>query len=196
MFLGEQRERHMPAATRNKSGKAGPASKAAVDLHPDSKPEHKTSKANSGDYRDVVVKTDENQETSLRKLAATGPIVVFLVPKANTPGCNRQYESYTRNYERFTALGVRCFVLSKDKPEALARWRAKYQSPVPGLSDPTQNLIGKLKARKPPANTIRSHFIFAEGTADKLAEAIPVSPDKSCEIALKSLEELGIKKKA
>jgi peroxiredoxin Q/BCP len=164
-------------------------------LRPDSKPEHKTSKATSTDFRDVVVTTDEHQETTLRQLAADAPLVVFLVPKANTPGCNRQYESYTQQYERFAAHGVRCYVLSKDKPDALARWRAKYQSQVPGLSDPAQTLIAKLKARKAPANTIRSHFIFAKGTAEKLAEAIPVSPDKSCEMALKSLEELGIVKK-
>ncbi|KAK4530585.1 hypothetical protein CCYA_CCYA05G1442 [Cyanidiococcus yangmingshanensis] len=186
----------MSSSIRSKQSKAGSASKAAIGLHTGSKPEHKASTASGGDYRDVVVKTDENQETTLRSLAADGPIVVFLVPKANTPGCNRQYESYTRHYDRFVALGVRCYVLSKDKPEALARWRAKYQSRVPGLSDPAQTLIAKLKARKAPANTIRSHFIFAEKTAEKLAEAIPVSPDKSCEMALKSLEELGIAKKA
>lgn len=142
----------------------------------------------STDYRVVTVLNDANESTSLQKLCADGPIVVFLVPKANTPGCNRQYASFTQHLDEFTSRGVRCFVLSKDKPDALYRWRSKYKSGVQGLSDPTQKLITKLGARKAPGSTIRSHFLFDRQTAKQVDQAIPVSPDRSCALALESVK--------
>ncbi|KAK4538745.1 hypothetical protein CDCA_CDCA20G4770 [Cyanidium caldarium] len=176
-------------STRSKRQPVAAAAAVAVRSGSDTKTDKSAKKDRAVDYRDIEVLNDTSEAVTLRQLCADGPVVVFLVPKANTPGCNRQYGSFTERYQEFTKLGVRCFVLSKDKPEALARWRAKYKSEVRGLSDPQQTLIAALKARKPPANTIRSHFVFSAGDANRVADAIPVSPDRSCELALQSVKE-------
>lgn len=142
-------------------------------------------------YRDVPVSTDTDTTATttitLRELCANAPCVLFLVPKANTPGCNRQYAAFTRAFDEFQRRGYAVYVCSRDTPAALAKWREKNRSAVRGLSDPRQALIEALGARKGGVGgggTVRSHFVLAARTAEVIEAQVPVSPDKSCALAL------------
>lgn len=62
--------------------------------------------------------------------------VLYIYPKADTPGCTREAQAFTAERAAFAKLGVSVFGISKDQVGALCKFRDKYTLEVELLSDP------------------------------------------------------------
>ncbi|KAH9849325.1 AhpC-TSA-domain-containing protein [Lenzites betulinus] len=167
-----------PAVKKSKaensgSEEAGDASEAAPALSP----------IDIGDdLPSYTLKNEKDEDVDVATLAAEKGLVVFLVPKADTPGCTTQACGFRDIYPDFTAHGFNVYCLSADKPTAQAKWQTKKELPYPLLSDPKRVLITALGAGE-GGKTKRSHFIFAKG--GKLVDKkVPVKPADSPKLAL------------
>ncbi|OSD08052.1 peroxiredoxin Q, partial [Trametes coccinea BRFM310] len=135
-----------------------------------------------------TVKNEKDEDVDVASLAAEKGVVIFLVPKADTPGCTTQACGFRDIYPDFTSSGFDVYCLSADKPTAQAKWQAKKSLPYPLLSDPKRVLITALGAGE-GGKTKRSHFIFEKG--GKLVDKkIPVKPVDSPKLALEFVKKL------
>ncbi|KAI0782768.1 thioredoxin-like protein [Abortiporus biennis] len=135
----------------------------------------------------VTLKNEEGEDVDVSTLTEEKGLVLFLVPKANTPGCTNQACAFRDQYPDFTALNYEVYCLSADSPNAQKNWRTKHSFPYPLLSDPKRTLIAALGAAD-GAKTKRSHFIFEKG-GKLLQKTIPVSPKDSTRLALEFIQE-------
>jgi len=67
--------------------------------------------------------------------AATGPVVVFFYPKADTPGCTTEAIDFSNLKSEFEAAGAVVVGVSRDPAKKLARFRAKHDLAVILASD-------------------------------------------------------------
>ena len=79
-----------------------------------------------------------------RASLAGKPFVVFVYPKADTPGCTLESNDFTRLKPQFDALGVAVLGLSADPIKALCKFRDKHGLAVPLLSDDVKALLGAM----------------------------------------------------
>ncbi|OCH84555.1 peroxiredoxin Q [Obba rivulosa] len=137
----------------------------------------------------VVLKNEQGEDVDVTSLTAEKGVIVFLVPKADTPGCTNQACGFRDSYPDFTSLGFDVYCLSADSPSAQSKWKTKKELPYPLLSDPKRVLIRALGAGE-GGKTQRSHFIFEKG--GKLVDKrIPVKPVDSPKDALAFVKSLG-----
>lgn len=66
---------------------------------------------------------------------ASGPVVVFFYPKADTPGCTNESIDFSTLKPEFDAAGVTVVGVSRDPIKKLARFRAKHDLAVVLVSD-------------------------------------------------------------
>ena len=59
--------------------------------------------------------------------AATGPVVVFFFPKADTPGCTKEAIAFSQLKAEFDALGATVIGISKDKAAKQGKFREKHE---------------------------------------------------------------------
>ncbi|KAJ7054275.1 AhpC-TSA-domain-containing protein [Mycena amicta] len=130
----------------------------------------------------LTLKNEKDEDVEISTLTADKGLVLFLVPKADTPGCTKQACAFRDIYPDFTGLDYNVYCLSADTPAAQSKWQTKKELPYPLLSDPKRVLITALGAGL-GGKTKRSHFIFAKG--GKLVDKkIPVKPEDSPKLAL------------
>ncbi|MBN8552398.1 MAG: peroxiredoxin [Caulobacterales bacterium] len=67
--------------------------------------------------------------------AATGPVVIFFYPKADTPGCTNEAIDFSGLKPEFDQLGITVVGVSRDPVKKLARFRAKHGLTVALASD-------------------------------------------------------------
>lgn len=67
--------------------------------------------------------------------AATGPVVVFFYPKADTPGCTNEAIDFSNLKPDFEAAGAMVVGVSRDPVKKLVRFRAKHGLTVALASD-------------------------------------------------------------
>lgn len=138
---------------------------------------------------DLTLQNQEDKEVSLRELAKEHRIIViFLYPKASTPGCTRQACGFRDNYDDLKKHAL-ILGLSHDTPSAQKKFQVKNSLPYDLLCDPTREFIGLLGAKKTPASgSIRSHFVFVDG---KLKfKRLKVSPEVSVADGKKEVLEI------
>lgn len=82
---------------------------------------------------DVTVETSEGPLV-LPSLAGR-PAVIYFYPKADTSGCTREAEDFTRLAPDFAVAGVAVVGISKDTPAVLAKFAAKRALTVRLASD-------------------------------------------------------------
>ncbi|KAH8103399.1 AhpC-TSA-domain-containing protein, partial [Cristinia sonorae] len=137
----------------------------------------------------VTLKTEKDEDIDVASLTAEKGVVLFLVPKADTPGCTNQACGFRDIYPDFTSSGFDVYCLSADSPAAQSKWQTKKELPYPLLSDPKRVLIRALGAAT-GGKTNRSHFIFEKG--GKLVDKKnPVKPADSPKLALEFVKSLG-----
>ncbi|KJA22575.1 hypothetical protein HYPSUDRAFT_40968 [Hypholoma sublateritium FD-334 SS-4] len=130
----------------------------------------------------LVLKNEKGEDLQIAELAAEKGVILFLVPKADTPGCTNQACGFRDSYPDFTSSNFTVYCLSADSPTAQSKWQTKKELPYPLISDPKRILIAALGAGD-GGKTKRSHFIFEKG--GKLVEKkLPVSPADSPKLAL------------
>ncbi|WRT64066.1 uncharacterized protein IL334_000994 [Kwoniella shivajii] len=137
----------------------------------------------------ITLKDNQGNDVDVSKLAGEKGVVIFLYPKADTPGCTTQACGYRDNYSKITDYGYNIYGLSKDKPEAQQKWITKKDLTYKILSDPQSQLIKRLGAFVLPNNTKRSHFIFEKGSGKLIDIALGVKPADDPGNVLKFLEE-------
>ncbi|KAG8221416.1 thioredoxin-like protein [Butyriboletus roseoflavus] len=136
-----------------------------------------------------AVKNEKGEDIDTASLTAEKGVVLFLVPKADTPGCNIQACSFRDVWQEFGALNYGVYCLSADSPAAQTKWQTKKQLPYQLLSDPQRTFIGALGAAD-GNRTKRSHFVF-DKDGKLLDKKIPVKPADSPRLALDFVKGLG-----
>lgn len=136
----------------------------------------------------LTLKNEKDEDVQVADLASEKGVILFLVPKADTPGCTNQACGFRDIYPDFTSLNYDVYCLSADTPAAQTKWQTKKELPYPLLSDPKRLLISALGAGE-GGKTKRSHFIFEQG--GKLVDKkIPVKPADSPKLALDFVKSL------
>ena len=68
-------------------------------------------------------------------------LVVFLYPKASTPGCTAEACDLRDNFERFQANNYELLGVSADSAKAQLKFKDKYEFPFPLLADEDKSVI-------------------------------------------------------
>ncbi|KIJ49255.1 hypothetical protein M422DRAFT_161558 [Sphaerobolus stellatus SS14] len=138
---------------------------------------------------DITLKNEKDEDVKVAQLVAEKGLVLFLVPKADTPGCTKQACGFRDSYPDFEKHNVHVFALSADKPSAQAKWQTKQSLPYSLLSDPGRILIKALGAGD-GNKTQRSHFIFEKG-GKLVNKKLPVKPVDSPQQALEFVKTMN-----
>jgi len=137
----------------------------------------------------LTLKNEKGEDVAVANLATEKGVILFLVPKADTPGCTNQACGFRDIYPDFTSLNFDVYCLSADTPVAQLKWKTKKSLPYALLSDGKRLLIGALGAGE-RGKTNRSHFIFEKG-GKLLERKIPVKPADSPKLALEFVKGLN-----
>lgn len=141
---------------------------------------------------DLTLIDDQGQEVKLHNL--TGPYVLYLYPKDDTPGCTKEACAFRDNYGAFQAAGVQVYGVSPDSATSHTQFREKYHLPFPLLADTDHRLAealgmwGEKTFQGKAFMTVqRSTFVVgADGTVQKVYPE--VKPD---EHAVEILRDMG-----
>jgi len=137
----------------------------------------------------LVIQNEKGEDVDTTSLTVDKGVVLFLVPKADTPGCTTQACGFRDVWQEFGALNYDVYCLSADSPTAQTKWQTKKQLPYQLLSDPQRRLIGVLGAAD-GNKTKRSHFVIEKG-GKLLDKRMPVKPVDSPRLALEFIKGLG-----
>jgi len=74
--------------------------------------------------------------------------IIYFYPRDNTPGCTRETEDFTSNFEKIKKLGVGVYGVSADPLSSHEKFSAKLSVPFPLVSDVNQELCEKFKVIK------------------------------------------------
>ncbi|KAF5381441.1 hypothetical protein D9757_009069 [Collybiopsis confluens] len=138
---------------------------------------------------DITLKSEKEVDVEISLLAKEKGVVLFLVPKADTPGCTNQACGFRDIYSEFTTAEYEVYCVSADPPAAQSKWQDKKSLPYGLLSDPERKLISALGAND-KGKTKRSHFVFAkaedgaEGKGKLVEKKLGVKPVDSPKLAL------------
>ncbi len=140
-------------------------------------------KAPSGVFPTCTVKDEDGNEVNTATVYSESAFVVFLYPRANTPGCTTQACGFRdMDLQKF---GYKVFGLSYDSPKSQTNWKNKHTlgfslwCDTPGSG----SLITQLGAHKSPKGIKRSHFVVAKG--GKIIDThIQISPKASIASAM------------
>ncbi len=121
-------------------------------------------------------------------------VVLYFYPKAGTPGCTKQACALRDIHPDIEEKDIVVIGISPDRPEALARFRAKYDLPFVLLSDPDHAVAaaygawgGRKLYRRSLMGILRTHVaIDADGKV--MQYRLKVKPRSTAELA-KSLAE-------
>ncbi|MCK0170159.1 thioredoxin-dependent thiol peroxidase [Aliiroseovarius sp. S1123] len=83
---------------------------------------------------DFTLPQDQGDPIALSALVGA-PVVLFIYPKDNTPGCTTEALDFTAFLPEFQALGVQVLGVSKDSLKKHENFRTKHALGIPLLSD-------------------------------------------------------------
>jgi peroxiredoxin Q/BCP len=96
-----------------------------------------------------TLQTDEDKTASLSDYAGK-PVILFFFPKADTPGCTIEACGFRDVFKKLQAAGAIVLGISRDTPQAQAKFRVKYDLPYTLLADVDEkvcNQFGVLKEK-------------------------------------------------
>lgn len=125
-------------------------------------------------------------------------VVIYIYPKNNTPGCNKQACTFRDNYGLYKEKDIVLLGISRDKTESHAKFSTKFSLPFPTLSDEPAEVIKYFGAYgekslfgKKYIGVKRSTFIIDEKGI--LINVIPkVSPSDNATEVIKLIEDRNI----
>lgn len=120
-----------------------------------------------GDQAPEFTLTDDaGNEVSLSDFRGK-TVVLYAYPAAMTPGCTTEACDFRDSLESLHAAGVEVIGISPDKPEKLAKFRAKEHLTFPLVSDPDKAVLTEYGAYgektmygKKTMGVIRSTFVI------------------------------------
>src|SRR6201995_5316 len=98
---------------------------------------------------DFTLRPDEDKTVSLSDYAGK-PVVLFFYPRADTPGCTIEACGFRDAFTKLQKAGAVVLGISRDTPQAQAKFRAKYDLPYTLLADVDEkvcNQFGVLKEK-------------------------------------------------
>jgi peroxiredoxin Q/BCP len=117
---------------------------------------------------DFTLPDDQGHEVSLASLHGR-KVIVYFYPAAMTPGCTTQACDFTDSLDSLQAQGFEVLGISPDKPEKLAKFRAKDALTIRLLSDADRSVMTSYGAfgekklyGKVVQGVIRSTFVIDE----------------------------------
>jgi peroxiredoxin Q/BCP len=120
-------------------------------------------------------------------------VVLFVFPKAATPGCTTQACGFRDRFPAIEAGNAIVLGISPDPPDKLRKWRDAERLPYDLLSDPDHKVLEEWSAwgersmyGRKFMGVIRSHWVIGEDGV-VLDERIKISPDESVKQAEKTL---------
>ncbi len=127
------------------------------------------SKLNVGDTAPAFdLTSDEGKQVSLADYAGQ-KVIVYFYPKADTPGCTTEACDFRDSLTQLNDQNLQVLGISPDKPEALSKFRDKYELTFPLLSDPEKTTLEEWGAFGEKKNygkvvqgVIRSTFLVDE----------------------------------
>lgn len=138
----------------------------------------------------MTLKNEKGEDIDTGSITAEKGVILFLVPKADTPGCTTQACGFRDIWQEFVSLDYDVYGVSADSPGAQSKWQTKKQLPFPLISDPKRSLIGILGAGD-GNKTKRSHFVLEKG-GKLLDKQMPVKPADSPRLALEFIKGLRL----
>jgi peroxiredoxin Q/BCP len=125
---------------------------------------------------DFTLPSDTGEEVTLSALRGR-KVIVYFYPAAMTPGCSKQACDFTDSLDALRAEGYEVLGISPDKPEKLAKFRARDALTVTLLSDQDRAVMkaygafGEKKLYgKVVEGVIRSTFVVDEAGNVELAQ--------------------------
>ncbi|KAI9357984.1 thioredoxin-like protein, partial [Zopfochytrium polystomum] len=110
-----------------------------------------------------VANLHDGTTADLNEISKTHGIVIFVYPKANTPGCTNQACGYRDSHDEFAQRGFKVFGLSADSPKSLTTWKEKYNLPYSFISDKERVFLKAFGVNKSATQVHRSHIVIAKG---------------------------------
>jgi thioredoxin-dependent peroxiredoxin len=109
---------------------------------------------------DLDVTLHTGDATTLAKLVADGPLVVFFYPKAFTGGCTVEACHFRDLAAEFAEVGASRVGVSRDDVATQARFAAEHDLDYPLLADPDGSVAKAFGAKRPgPLWTKRQTFV-------------------------------------
>ena len=125
---------------------------------------------------DFTLPTDTGEEVTLSSQRGR-KVIVYFYPAAMTPGCTKQACDFTDSLESLRGAGYEVLGISPDKPEKLAKFRARDNLTITLLSDAGKSVMkawgayGQKKLYgKLVEGVIRSTFVVDEDGKVELAQ--------------------------
>src|SRR5215213_10233507 len=117
---------------------------------------------------DFTLTSDTGDQVTLSVLRGR-KVIVYFYPAAMTPGCTKQACDFTDSLDSLQTAGYEVLGISPDKPEKLAKFRARDALTITLLSDPDKQVLGEYGAfgekkmyGKTVQGVIRSTFVVDE----------------------------------
>lgn len=113
----------------------------------------------------VEAQSQANKTVKLQSVAATGWVLVYFYPKADTPGCTKQACSLRDEFAQLTEKGVTVFGVSTDTVEEQKAFAEKFKLPFTLLADKDAAVVkafGVPTMRK-DAFAKRQAYLFKDG---------------------------------
>ena len=92
---------------------------------------------------DLTLTGDAGEPAPLGRYAGK-PVVLFVFPRANTPGCTKESIAFTQMLEEFATADAAVVGVSKDSPKKLSNFREKQGLKFDLLSDADTDLSERL----------------------------------------------------
>jgi len=125
---------------------------------------------------DFTLTSDTGDEVTLSGLRGR-KVIVYFYPAAMTPGCTKQACDFTDSLDSLKGAGYEVLGISPDKPEKLAKFRARDNLTLTLLSDPDRRTLAAYGAfgqkklyGKVVEGVIRSTFVVDEEGKVELAQ--------------------------
>jgi peroxiredoxin Q/BCP len=111
----------------------------------------------------VSQKNHNDEIVKLAEAGASGYLLVYFYPKADTPGCTKQACSLRDAYEKLTGKGVKIYGVSKDTVKAQKAFREKYKLPFDLLADEDGAVVKAFGVPGTLGFAKRQAFLFKDG---------------------------------
>jgi peroxiredoxin Q/BCP len=111
----------------------------------------------------AVQKNQDGQTVKLAETGASGYLLVYFYPKADTPGCTKQACSLRDSYVALTEKGVTILGVSTDSVKAQKAFKDKFKLPFALLADEDASVVTAFGVPKTLGFAKRQAFLFKNG---------------------------------
>nr|CCA20127.1 AhpC/TSA family Redoxin putative [Albugo laibachii Nc14] len=135
-----------------------------------------------------ITLTNQNDEPINLSEVCKNNVVIFLYPRANTPGCTKQACGFRDHYSALQQANFAVYGLSRDATNVLRSWKEKQNLPFDLISDPKSQLI-KYFGSPFGSKVQRSHVVILKnGSVGEFQ--LQITPEKSVERVLKYVNDV------